>query len=252
MSSDADYDRATIDTPEKGRLRRAWDTLQDTVRQPVETVTRRASLKTVSSGAEDIDAPDAIPTFVDLYQDTGAIRKNINEFRDDVAEPGIRVDSPDDTTAAYFNGGDDAPEGAPTNGFLAECYVDDQKRQPIDEALDVAIVDRWRRGTVLLENVYGDRENEDGDPIISGCTFVRPETISARTYTNTNQLLVPNPDDPLHEGVDPKLTDRGEVAAWVQFDENAILSRVFDSDFDDEEEMVFAVRDHWVAKRLDL
>lgn len=226
MSSANQLPRVEIDTHEpRSRFRRAIDTLQDTLRQPVRTVTRSATLKTIRTGVEDVDAPDDLAEFVDRYYDTGAIRKNLNEFRDDVTEPGITVESPDDATADYFNGGDAAPEGAPEGGFLSACFVIDEKQQPLANALDISTLDRWRRGTVLLVNVYA--EPDDPDSIISGCTFVRPETISARTYANKNQLLDPDPDAPENAGIEPELTKRGEAAAWVQFDENAILSRLF-------------------------
>jgi hypothetical protein len=229
MSSANQLGRVEIDTHQPGRIRRAWDTLQDTLRQPVRTVTRNATLNTIGTGVEDVDPPDAIPDYVDLYYDTGAIRTNLNVYRNDVIEPGIRVESDDDATADYFNGGDAAPEGAPENGFLSECYVFDEKRQPLDRALGLSTLDRWRRGTVLLVNIYA--EPDDPDSIISGCTFVRPETVSARTYSTQNQLLLPDPDDPANADVETTLTPRGEAAAWVQFDENAILSRLGRRDF---------------------
>lgn len=241
MSSDS-LQRVEIDTHRpRGRFRRAWDTLQDTLRQPVQTVTRNATLKAVSTGVEDVDSPDNLADYVDLYYDTGAIRTNLNVFRNDVIEPGVRVESPSDATEDYFNGGDAAPEGAPENGFLSECFVFDEKRQPIDRALSVSTLDRWRRGTVLLVNIYDDPESTDS--IISGCTFVRPETMSARTYANTNQLVVPDPDAEENDGVDVGLTPRGEATAWVQFDENAILSRIGRRDFGDRDSIPLSQND---------
>lgn len=226
-------ERLELDThqPEPSRLRRAIDTLQDTIRQPVQTVTRNATLNTISTGVEDIDSPDNIPDYVDLYYDTGQIRTNLNLFRNDVVEPGIRVLSPDDATEDYFMGGDNAPEGAPENGYLSECFVIDEKRRPLTDALGISTIDRWRRGTVLLVNIYADPS--DPDSIISGCTFVRPETMSARTYSYTNQLLLPDPDAPENQDVSFDTTVRGEVSAWVQFDENSILSRLGRRNFTD-------------------
>ena len=207
----------------RGRVRRALDTLQDTIRQPVETVTRSATLKVARSGIEDVNAPEDIDEYVELYYDVGAIRKNLNEFVDDVTAPGIRVSHPDDSVADYFNGGEDAPDGAPAGGFLAEAYINDQKRQPADLALDQSTLDRWRRGTVMLVNVYADPD--DPESIISGFTFVRPETVSARTYKNTNQLIEPDPDSPENADVDFETTPRNEAAAYVQFDEQSIIGR---------------------------
>lgn len=219
MSTDDSLDRVEIDTADqRGRLRRAWDTLQDTVTQPVQTVTRSASLLTTGGNVEDIDPPDDIDELVELYYDVAFIRKNISEFTADVTEPGLRVQSPDDTTEAYFMGGDEAPEGAPDGGFLSEAFVIDEKRQPLDRGLELTVTDRWRRGTVLVECLYADPD--DPESIITGFTHIRPETVSARTYDNTNQLITPDDTENAAE-----TTDRGEAAAWVQFDEQSILGR---------------------------
>ena len=224
MSQADTYPRVDVQTEQrKGRLRRALDTLQDTIRQPVETVTRSAVLKVARSGIEDVNPPDDIDEYVELYYDVGAIRKNLNEFVDDVTAPGLRVSHPDDSVEAYFNGGDEAPDGAPAGGFLAEAYINDQKRQPLDLALDQSTLDRWRRGTVMLVNVYADPD--DPESIISGFTFVRPETVSARTYKNTNQLIEPDVESPENDGIDYELTPRGEASAFVQFDEQSIIGR---------------------------
>lgn len=224
MSQSDTYPRVEVQaSDQRGRFRRALDTLQDTIRQPVETVTRSAVLNVARSGIEDIDPPDDIDEYVDLYYDVGAIRKNLNEFTDDVTAPGIRVSHPNESVEDYFNGGDNAPDGAPPGGFLEEAYINDEKRQSLDLALDHSTIDRWRRGTVLLVNVYADPGDEES--IISGFTFVRPETVSARTYKNTNQLVVPDPDDPENADVDFETTPRGEAAAYVQFDEESIIGR---------------------------
>ena len=211
-------DRVEIDTHRPGRLRRAWDTLQDTIRQPVQTVTRSATLKTTTGNVEDIDPPEDIDELVDLYYDIAFIRKNINEFVSDVTEPGIRAQSEDETTEDYFMGGDAAPEGAPDGGFLSEAYVIDEKRQHLNRGLELSVKDRRRRGTVLIEYVYDDPE--DPDSIITGFKHIRPETVSARTYKNTNQLIGPADTDNADQ-----TTKRDEAAAYVQFDEESILGR---------------------------
>jgi len=212
------YDRATVEPDRQGRIRRAWDALQDTIRQPVQTVTRSATLKTTTGNVEDIDPPEDIDELVELYYDIAFIRKNINEFVSDVTEPGIRVQSDDETTEDYFMGGDAAPEGAPDGGFLSEAYVIDEKRQHLNRGLELSVKDRWRRGTVLVEYVYDDPE--DPDSIVTGFKHIRPETVSARTYENTNQLI--GPEDTEHAD---QTTKRDEAAAYVQFDEESILGR---------------------------
>jgi hypothetical protein len=220
MSTSDDIDRVEIDTSDqsRGRLRRAWDTLQDTVRQPVETVTRSTTLQTASGDVEDIDPPEDIDEFVELYYEVSPIRKNVNEFVSDVTAPGIRVQSPDDATEAYFHGGDDAPDAAPEGGFLSECFVFDERRQPFGKGLELSVRDRWVRGTVLVEYLKDDPEDEDS--IITGFKFIRPETVSARTYDNRTQLVKPDDTDAAD-----MTTKRDEAAAYVQFDEESILGR---------------------------
>lgn len=214
-----DTPRVTIDTgTRRGRLRRAWDTLQDTVRQPVQTVARSASLQTTGGNVEDIDPPEDIDELVELYYDIAFIRKNINEYAADVSEPGIRVESDHAPTEDYFMGGDNAPESAPEDGFLAEAFVIDEKRQSMDWCLSLTVKERWRRGTVLIEYVFDDPDNAES--IITGFKHIRPETVSARVYDNTNQLISPEDVENADE-----TTRRDEAAAWIQYDEQSILGR---------------------------
>jgi hypothetical protein len=209
---------ATDTADQPGRLRRVWDTLQDTVRQPVETVTRRATLQTTGGDVEDIDPPADIDQLYALYEELGIIRASLNQFVSDVVEPGVRVTADDDATAAYFMGGDDAPEAAPEGGFLSECAVTDETRQPFEPFLKTTILNRWVRGTILIEQLKDDPD--DPESIITGYTHIRPETVSARTYENTTRLIAP---DDVEEAAET--TRRDEAAAYVQFDENAILGR---------------------------
>ena len=221
MSSDTPrvtVDTGTDSTRQRGRLRRAWDTLQDTISQPVETVTRRATLQATGGNVEDVDPPEDIDELVSLYETVGIIRASINTFVDDVIEPGVRVESPDERTVDYFMGGDNAPDGAPEGGFLSEAFVLDESRQPFERGLELAVRNKYVRGTVLVELLKANPDQADS--LISGFSHIRPETVSARTYDNTIQLI--DPDD--IEKAD-ELTRRGEAAAWIQFDENSILGR---------------------------
>ena len=222
-----EYERAEIDTHQsRGRLRRAWDTLQDTITQPVETVTRRATLRATRGDVERVDPPEDIHEYVELYKEVGLIRKNINEFVDDVTAPGVQVESPDETTQDYFMGGDNAPESAPANGFLSECFVFDEARQPFNKGLKKSVRERWVRGTVLVEYLKADPD--DSESIIAGFKFIRPETVAARTYQNTNQLINPDLDSEANRGMDipeEEITKRDEAAAFIQFDQDSILAR---------------------------
>ena len=217
MSSDT-YDRAEIDTTtSRGWLKRQIDTLQS-LRQRAETVTRSATLNITSGNVEDVDPPEDIDELHDLYKEIGLIRKNINTFVSDVIEPGARVEAEDDTTQAYFEGGENAPESAPDDGFLSEAFMLDEKRQPFITGLKITVTNRWTRGTILHE--FLKQEEDNPESIITGFKHIRPETVSARTYPNTNILI--DPEDT--ENAD-MITPRGEAAAYVQFDEQSILGR---------------------------
>lgn len=145
-----EFERLTVSTasdePEKtGRLRRLWDTLQrDTEDQHPETVAREVT----SGNVEDVDPPEDIDEFVDLWKDNAAIRKNINEFVDDVVNPGVRIevdeeqnDNPE-IVHDYFMGGENAPDSAPSDRFLSECFVFDETRQPFGKGLEISVRDR--------------------------------------------------------------------------------------------------------------
>lgn len=202
----------------KHRAQAALQALQ----QP-ETVTRSSTIQIARSGIEDIDAPDDITTYYDLYEEIGIIRANLNQFVSDVTRPGGRVIADDDSTEDYFNGADDNPEDWPKGGFLENCYVIDETHQPYQPLLKQSVLNRWVRGTFMSEVLKQD--NSDPESIISGYRPIRPETVSARAYDGTNILIDPDPDSELNDDVDLKLTDRDEAAAYVQFDEQSILGR---------------------------
>lgn len=219
MSSDT-YPRAEVQTKSKGRIRSTLDTLQEALSQKVETVTRPASFQTVGGNVEDIDPPEDIDELYALYEEIGLIRANLNQFVSDVWKPGARVVADDDTTEAYFNGGEDIPDFAPEGGFINNCFVFDEKSQPFQYGGKTTTLNRWVRGTVTLERLKKD--DEDPESEITGWRHIRPETLSARTYENTNILV--DPED-TGEVPNSEITKRGEAAAYVQFDEQSILGR---------------------------
>jgi hypothetical protein len=206
--------------PVTSRVRGGLEALADRVTQTVETVTRSSRVLVESGNVDDVNPPEDIDEFHDLYHEVGLIRGNINQFVRDVWKPGIQLTADDDTTEAYFTGGEDAPEFAPPGGFLKNCAVMAEKRMPFYPFGKVTTVQRWTRGTVLVEKTKADDEITDTDARITGFKHIRPETVSARTYANTNILLDPDDTETADE-----ITPRGEAAAWVQFDDNSIVGR---------------------------
>jgi len=210
-------------TESKGRVRRAYETLSRGLTQVAETVERSSTLKLTSGDVEDIDAPDDIDKLHELYRDIGIIRANLNQFASDVVKPGVKVVAEDDTTEAYFNGGEDAPDFAPNGGFLSEAAIHGgEKRQHFEPFLRTTVLNRWTRGTVLVEYLKPEESVDDAESKIIGFKHIPPETVSGRVYDNTNILI--NPED-TDEVADEDITKRGEAAAFVQFDEQSIIGR---------------------------
>jgi len=201
--------------------KRAYEALAD-LRQRAESVTRSARIDIESGDVDEIDPPDDIDELYELYEEVGIIRKSINKFAGDVSSPGASVDAEDDATEAYFNGGDEAPDDAPTGGFLKNCAViAGERHQPFKPLLDSAVTNRWARGTVLVELLKED--DTEPDSPITGFKMIQPETIYARTYPNSNVLIAP--DDDSIEVDNDETTKRGENAAYVQFDDRSIIGR---------------------------
>lgn len=209
-----------------GPLSSRWEALQNRLQQTVETVTRTSRLRIARSGLDDVDPPEDIDEYHGLYRDVGLVRSNINQFVRDVTGPGVRIECDDDQTQAYFMGGEDAPDFAPEGGFIDNCaVVAGEKGKPFYPYLQTTIVQRWTRGTVLNEYVKDDPS--DPEYQITGFKHIRPETVSARTYPNTNILVDPDPSADSNQEFQTEIeeTNRGEAAAYVQFDDKSILGR---------------------------
>lgn len=214
-------------TQDSGLIRGGIETLQETVsrlRQETETVTRTARLDISGSGVDEIDPPEDLDEYWKQYQETGIVRSNINQFVSDVVEPGVRVTGEHEPTVNYFMGGDDAPAFAPEGGFLKQCAVyAGERHQPFYPFLKTTIANRWVRGTVLTEYLKDDRENPESR--INGFYHIPPETVYPQVYSLKNILLDPDPDAPINEDIQFETTRRGEVAAYIQFDDRSIIGR---------------------------
>lgn len=201
--------------------KRAYEALAE-LRQRAESVTRSARIDIVSGDVDEIDPPSDIDELYALYEEIGIIRKSINKFASDVSSPSASVKAEDETTEAYFNGGEDAPEDAPAGGFLRNCAViAGERHQPFKPLLNSVVTNRWARGTVLVELLKED--DTDPQSKITGFKMIQPETIHARTYPNSNVLIAP--DDESIKVNDDERTKRGENAAYVQFDDRSIIGR---------------------------
>ncbi|SFS62872.1 hypothetical protein [Halostagnicola kamekurae] len=226
-----------------GPIRGRVEALAERISQTVETVTRNSRIFIESGDVDDINPPEDIDEYHDYYLEIGIIRANINQFVRDVVKPGVRITADDDTTEAYFMGGDDAPESAPAGGFLENCAVlAGEKRQPFYPYLKQDIVQKWTKGTTLNEYLKQDGKETDPEGPITGFKHIRPETVSARTYANTNILLEP---DDIETAEEDEITKRGEAAAYVQFDDQSIVGQRRDGM--DEDEVLLSQND--VLKR---
>jgi len=209
-----------------GPIRGRVEALAERLSQSVETVTRSSRIFIESSDVDDLNPPDDIDQYHGYYRQIGIVRGNINQFVRDVVGPGVRIKADSDTTEAYFTGdfGGDAPEWAPAGGFLDNCAViAGERNQPFYPYLKASVVQKWTRGTVLHEYLKSEDEKEDPEFQIQGFKHIRPETVSARTHSNTNILVAPDETD--LDLDDDEITPRDEAAAYVQFDDQSIVGR---------------------------
>lgn len=208
-------------TQSPGVIRGRIEALQERLSQTVETVTRPSRIFVESSGVDDIDPPEDIDEYHEYYREIGIVRANLNQFTRDVWNPGIRIEADDETTVGYFMGGEDSPEFAPPGGFLDNCAViAGEKRQPFYPFAKATTVQRWTRGTVLAEYLKQEGSEDDPEGPLTGFKHIPPESVSARTYANTNILIDPEDTENADE-----ITKRGEAAAYVQFDDKSIIGR---------------------------
>ena len=210
-----------------GRLRGRIEAFASRLSQTVETVTTPSRIMIESGDVDDINPPEDIDEYHELYREVGIIRANLNQFTQDVIKPGVRIVADDDTTEGYFMGGDDAPDFAPEGGFLENCAVyAGEKHQPFYPFLKVDIVQKYTKGTTLTELLKDEETADDPDGKLTGFKHIRPETVSARTYANTNILIDPDANE--EDGVEideEEVTKRDEAAAYVQFDDQSIVGQ---------------------------
>ncbi|OYR79338.1 hypothetical protein DJ84_18460 [Halorubrum ezzemoulense] len=214
-----------MSTNKTGRFRGKVEALASRLSQKVETVTRQSRIMIEGGDVDDINPPEDIDEYHELYRELGIIRANLNQFTRDVMKPGVRIEAEDETTQAYFMGGEDAPDFAPEGGFLENCaVVAGEKHQPFFPYLKVDIVQKYTKGTTLNELLKDEETADQDDGKLTGFKHIRPETVSARTYANTNILVDPEAnEDPDVDIEEDEVTKRDEAAAYVQYDDQSIV-----------------------------
>ena len=223
-------------TPSSRPIRGRIEALTQRLSQTVETVTRNSRIFIESGDVDDLNPPEDIDEYHQLYREIGIIRANLNQFTRDVVKPGVRIEADDDTTQAYFMGeapeDGEVPDFAPEGGFLENCAViAGEKQQPFYPYLKVDILQKWTKGTTLNEYLKAEDKIDEKDARITGFKHIRPETVSARTYANQNILLDPEDTETAEED---EVTKRDEAAAYVQFDDQSIVGQRNDGMDEDE------------------
>lgn len=194
------------------------EALQAPFRQDVEAVERTASATVHSGSVDEIDPPaDIDELHHDIYEQVGIVASNIDQYVQDVFEPGVRVEADTEATETFFH-----------DEFLPNCAViGGEKHQPFESFAPITETQRLTRGTVLVNLLPNDRETPIPDTKVTGFYHVPPETVTALTEEQKNILLPPDADNlPASIGdTDVERTRRGEIAAYAQFDDHSILGR---------------------------
>jgi hypothetical protein len=161
----------------------------------------------------DTITPDEndLEKFWEQYQTCSLVRVAIRMYREDVTEPGYRVQTDNESLTAELE------------SWLAECaIINGESDHDISELWDATITQKEVRGTALAE-VVPQASNSNN---IWGFRLINVSTVNAYTYENKAVLIRPA-DDELDDAV---LTDSGEAAAYGQWDDDAIAGPFNDTD----------------------
>lgn len=201
-------------------MSRIIEALQAPFRQAVEVVERPSSVKLHEGNVDEVDPPDDIDElYYDVYESVGIVAANIDQYVQDVFEPGVRVEADSDETERFFR-----------EEFLPQCgVIGGEKRQPFEAFAPVTETQRLTRGTALVNLIPDDRETAIPDTKVSGFYHIPPETVTPLVEEQKNILLPPDPADlppGLSEGDSGvHRTQRDEIAAYAQFEDRSILGR---------------------------
>lgn len=149
----------------------------------------------------DVNRPedDALQDYWDTYEKNPIVRRMISNFASEVVEPG------------WFITADDEELKEELTEFLEQvAIVDGEVNRNFIDVAEQAVVQREVRGTVLIEKV------RDNDGNYTALNPLNPETFEI--YTKPGKAILLAPDD--HQEFDDiKLTEGGDAAAYVQFDD---------------------------------
>lgn len=156
-----------------------------------------------------------------FYKNEPLIRAPIQQFANDVTEPGYKVYA------------DDSDLEEDLEDVLQECaIVAGESGHDFLEVLRQTVVQKEVRGTGLVELVPREGQVDNPDSMW-GFRVINPATVSALTYDDKAVLI-----DSEDMSVDVPTTPRDEAAAYVQFHEGALLGP-----FDDKEEVPLSQND---------
>lgn len=211
------------------------EALQAPFQQDVEPVERSTSVELHSGDVDEIDPPSDIDELhYNVYEQVGIVAANIDQYVQDVFEPGVRIEADTEATQEFFE-----------DEFLPQCgVVGGEKRQPFERFAPITETQRLTRGTALVNLIPNDRETPIPDTEVSGFYHIPPETTSVLTEEHKN-ILLPATDDELPGHIDESeinRTRRGEIAAYAQFDDESILGRRRNG-FDDSDTVYFSQHD---------
>lgn len=149
--------------------------------------------------------------FWEQYQNCSLVRIPIRMYREDVTEPGYRVDAENTDLVDELE------------SWMAECaIINGESNHDITELWEGTITQKEVRGTALAEVV----PKESDEDSIWGFRLINVSTVNAYTYDNKAVLIRPTDVDL----EDTYLTDTGEAAAYGQWDDDAIAGPFSNTD----------------------
>lgn len=159
----------------------------------------------------------------ELFKTVPVVREPIRAFSSEVIAPGYWVDA----------GSDSAREDL-EDWLESACIIEGEVDKDFRELVKKASIQREARGTALVEKVYAESDEDGEERKLYGFKLINPETV--KVYTKPGQTVLLPPDATVPDSEDVKTNDRGETAAYVQFDNG--LSR-----YDEVDEVRFTRED---------
>lgn len=190
-------------------LQRLGEALQAVGEQNPETKTRQGATSFVRGSLDTVAAPEDLADEFEFYRSTPFINAALNQYASDVIEPGYRVEADKDETADWFN-----DEFLPESGVVAG-----EKGQDFESILYQSVIQHEAAGNILVEKVKDDPAASN--PTYTGFMHIRPESV--KLVTERNRPILIDPDATDRQGVE--LTQRGEVAAYLQYHDGSILGQ---------------------------